>query len=234
MKKRFFLLSLALLALAVPVFAGDDDKPDTGDIQADANYMADKGWYFICLQISNLTGLPIQIDEVSGSGPSRTYHGAGHVIPMDENTPENSVCYIGWRRNNGLFEGPDMNVKFHLVGREGTSPCKLRIVNHYAFWDGNEISPSRYFPADQCPPLPGSDTSPPMYLYHNVDLMQHGHYLTVIATLAFKDLFGEDQQMPEELQKETMETISSATARAKTITEDDLLGPKIDEDEFLK
>lgn len=235
MKKRFLPLALALLALAaVPAFAGDDDNPNTGDIQSDANYMADKGWYFICIQLTNLTGYPVQIDEVSGSGPSRTYFGAGHVIPMDENTPENSVCYIGWRRNNGFMEGPDMNVKFHLVGHEGSSPCTLRIVNHYAFWDGNEISPKRCFPSDQCPPMPGGDTSPPVNLYHNVQFPDHGHYLTVVATLAFKDLFGEDQQMPEELQKQTMETIATSTARAKTITEDDLLGGKMSEDEFLK
>ena len=234
MKKRFFLLSLALLALAVPVFAGDDDEPNTGNISDDASYMADKGWYFICIQLTNLTGYPVCIDEVSGSGPSRTYHGAGYVIPMDENTPENSACYIGWRRNNGLFEGPDMNVKFHLVGREGSSPCTLRVVNHYAFWDGNEISPSRCFPADQCPPMPGGDTSPAVNLSHNVDLMQHGHYLTIVATLAFKDLFGEDQQMPKELQDETKRTLSTSTARAKTLTEADLLGPTMSEDEFLK
>ncbi|MBQ7252809.1 MAG: hypothetical protein IJS32_09455 [Kiritimatiellae bacterium] len=234
MKKRLFLLSLALLASAVPVFAGDDDKPDTGDISADANYMADKGWYFICIQLTNLTGYPVCIDEVSGSGPSRTYHGAGYVIPMDENNPGYSACYIGWRRNSGLFEGPDMNVKFHLVGREGSSPCTLRVVNHYAFWDGNEISPSRCFPADQCPPMPGGDTSPAVNLYHNVDFMEHGHYLTVVATLAFKDLFGPDRQMPRALQKEAVKTISNSTARARTLTEDDLLGGKMSEDEFLK
>lgn len=238
-KKRFLLsapalaLALSLLA-AVPASAGDDDKPNTGDIQSDAEYMSGKGWYFICIQLTNLTGYPVQIDEVSGSGPSRTYHGAGHVIPMDEENPDNSVCYVGWRRNDGLFEGPDMTVKFHLVGHEGSSPCKLKVVNHYAFWDGNEISPKHCFPADQCPPMPGGDTAGPVNLYHNVKFSDHGHYLTVVATLAFKDLIGKDAQMPKELQQKTMQTISTSTARAKTLTEEDLLGGKMSEDEFLQ
>ena len=234
MKKPLLLLLLASLLPALPAFAGDDNQPNTGDLQSDAGYMSGKGWYFICIQLTNLTGYPVQIDEVSGSGPSRTYHGAGHVIPMDEENPGNSVCYVGWRRNNGLFEGPDMTVKFHLVGREGSSPCKLKVINHYAFWDGNEISPKRCFPADQCPPMPGGSTAGAVNLYHNVNFSDHGHYLTVVATLAFRDLLGGDQQMSKQLQKQAVQTISATTARMGTLTQDDLLGRKISEDEFLK
>ena len=233
MKKRFLLLCLALISFtAFPAFAGDDDKPNTGDISADAQFMAGKDWYFICIQLLNLTGYPVQIDEVSGSGPSRTYHGAGYVIPYPEDGKDTSasVCYIGWRRNDDFMEGPDMTVKFHLVGREGSSPCTLRIVNHYAAWDGNEISPAKSFPAGQCPPLadPGVRGGTPVPLYHNVDLPRNGHYLTVVATLAFKDFGGSDGNVPGAVQRQSKQAVKAASARMKTVTKDEFLGGKAD------
>ena len=234
MKKSILLLCLAALAFAsVPASAGDDDNPNTGDISSDAAYMSAQDWYFICIQLTNLTGYPVQIDEVSGSGPSRTYFGAGHVIPMDENTPENSVCYIGWRRNNDFMEGPDMNVSFHLVGYEGSSaanPCTFRIVNHYAAWDGNEISPAKSFPASQCQPLadPDDPNGTPVPLYHNVNLPKNGLYLTVVATLAFRDFGGSDGEIPGAVQRQSKQAVKAASARMKTVTKDEFLGGKAD------
>jgi hypothetical protein len=240
MKKRFLLLCFALISFAAfPAFAGDDDdKPHTGDISADAEFMSGKDWYFICIEFLNLTGYPVQIDEVSGSDPALTYHGAGYVIPYPKDGTDTSasVCYIGWRRNNGVMEGPDMNVKFHLVGREGSRPCTLRIVNHYAFWDGNEIAPEKCFPADQCPPLAGPDGQggTPVPLYHNVKLPKNGHNLTVLATLAFKDFGAANRQLSPELRQQIGETADNAISHAESLPVSDLLGKKHSEDEFLK
>lgn len=241
MKKRFLLLSLALISFtAFPAFADDDDEPHTGDISADAEFMSGKDWYFICIEILNLTGYPVRIDEVSGSGPSRTYHGAGHVIPVPEDGKDMSasVCYVGWRRNNDFMEGPDMNVKFHLVGHEGSSPCTLRIVNHYAAWDGNEIFPAESFPPNQCPPLaePGVPGGTPVPLYHNVKLPKSGHCLTILATLAFKDFVGKDRQLDPETRRKIRGMEAKAIAHAESLPVSDLTktGKKHSEDEFLK
>lgn len=243
---RFPLLpALAvLLAAAFPLpsaFAGDDDEPHTGDLSADAAFMAAKGWYFICIQFLNLTGFPVQIDSVSGSDPSRTYHGAGHVIPVpSENDKASSVCYIGWRRNDDFMEGPDMTVKFHLVGYAGStpfSPCTLRIVNHYAAWDGNEIHPASFFPPSQCKPLDPPSSSPggtPVPLYHNVDFQRSGHFLSIAATLAFKDLGAANRQMPADLRQKTRKTAAGAISRAQSLPAEGLFGGKVDESEFLK
>jgi len=229
MSRRFLPPLLAVLLPVLSALAG----PTTGDISKDAEDMSKDDHYFICIQLVNLTGYDICIDGVDGTNPSHTYHGKGTIIPSNEDNPESGVCYVGWRQQKAFMKGPHMSVDFHLVGHEGSRPCRLYVNCPYV--KHNSMSPSSHFSEAECPPIaqPENGMGGPVYLYHNASVPSSGHYLIVTATLAFKDLGGSDGQMPAELRNQTRGNVESARARFDSLTDEELLGGKIDEAEFL-